>query len=93
MALLCRGLVRQAAHRPRVKARLLASFHQTPGREQFVPAFSEIHGGEWTTRWIGHHGSADLFSINEANSLFVVAADRASLDEGAEVDVVLLTEW
>ena len=80
-------------HRPRVTATLEASFSQTPGREQFVPAFTEFVDGSWTTRWVGHHGSADLFSIADANSLFVVGTDQAEVAAGAQVDVVLLTEW
>jgi molybdopterin molybdotransferase len=80
-------------HRPRVRARLQTSFTQTPGREQFVPAFSEFKDGAWTTRWVGHHGSADLFSISQANSLFVVDADRTTVEADTDVDVVLLSEW
>jgi len=80
-------------HRPRVRAKLRASFTQNPGREQFVPAFSEYANGAWTTRWVGHHGSADLFSISAANSLFVVDADCTTVDAGSDVDVVLLSEW
>lgn len=80
-------------HRPRVRAKLQSTFHQTPGREQFVPAFSEFVDGTWTTRWVGHHGSADLFSISEANSLFVVPAHVETLNSDSEVDVLLFLEW
>ena len=80
-------------HRPRVSAKLEASFDQTPGREQFVPAFSVFSAGAWSTRWVGHHGSADLFSISEANSLFVVGAEVSSVEAGESVDTVLLSEW
>lgn len=80
-------------HLPRVQAKLHASFHQTPGREQFVPAFSETGDTGWTTRWVGHHGSADLFSISEANSLFVVPAEAEDVPAGSSLDVVLLSGW
>ena len=77
----------------RIKAKIRASFSQTTGREQFVPAYTTQEGGAWTTRWVGHHGSADLFSISEANSLFVVDAERDTVEAGEEVDVVQLFEW
>jgi molybdopterin molybdotransferase len=80
-------------HRPRIRANLKASFTQTPGREQFVPAFSEFVDGTWTTHWVGHHGSADLFSISDANSLFVVPPEVETLESGSDVDVVMLSEW
>ncbi len=80
-------------HRPRVTARLDEAFRQSPGREQYVPAASRFEDGGWRTRWVGHHGSADLFSMSEANSLFVVDAEATGVEAGEDVDVVLLTEW
>jgi len=80
-------------HRPMVKGRLEEGFHQRPGRKQFVPAWSERQAGLWKTRWVGHHGSADLFSFSQANSLFVVEAEAETLKAGTEVDLILLTEW
>ncbi|MEE2753329.1 MAG: gephyrin-like molybdotransferase Glp [Candidatus Latescibacterota bacterium] len=80
-------------HRPRISAKLKSSFSQTPGREQFVPAFSEFVDGTWTTLWVGHHGSADLFSISNANSLFVVPPEVETLESGSDVDIVMLSEW
>ena len=80
-------------HRPRVRARIDAAFRQSPGREQYVPAASRFEDGVWRTRWVGHHGSADLFSMWEANSLFVVDAEATGVEAGDEVEVVILTEW
>ena len=80
-------------HRPRVRATLDEPFRQAPGREQYVPAASRFEKGQWRTRWVGHHGSADLFSMWEANSLFVVDAEATSVGAGEEVDLVLLTDW
>ena len=80
-------------HRPMVKGFLEEGFTQRPGRRQFVPARSERVGDAWKSRWVGHHGSADLFSFSRANSLFVVEADVEELASGAEVDIILLTEW
>lgn len=81
------------AHRSRVRARIRGDFKQTPGREQFVPALSEFGADGWSTRWVGHHGSADLFAISEANSLFVVPSDVEQINAGQDVDLVLLEEW
>ena len=80
-------------HRPVVRGALLEGFRQRPGRKQFVPAWSETRGGGWQTGWVGHHGSADLFALAHANSLFVVEAETEALEAGSEVDIVLLTEW
>ncbi len=80
-------------HRPMVRGKLAQSFRQAPGRKQFVPARSNEVNGCWESLWVGHHGSADLFSLSRANSLFVVEAEVEALDAGAEVDIVLLEEW
>ena len=80
-------------HHPQVRANLKSEFRQTPGRKQFVPAYSEETEPGWQTSWVGHHGSADLFSLSRANSLFIVGAELDKVDAGEEVDVVLLQEW
>ncbi len=80
-------------HRPMARGKLAQGFRQSPGRKQFVPARSDEVNGCWESRWVGHHGSADLFSLSRANSLFVVEAEVEALDAGAEVDIVLLEEW
>ncbi|MCZ6635765.1 MAG: molybdopterin molybdotransferase MoeA [bacterium] len=80
-------------HHPTVKATLEADFRQTPGRKQFVPCKSEKQGASWKTHWVGHHGSADLFSLARANGLFVVDAEVEFVEAGSEVDVILLEGW
>ena len=80
-------------HRPMVRAHLMEGFRQAPGRKQFVPARSEQRDGRWQAHWVGHHGSADLFSLSRANSLFVVEAEVDSVEAGTEVELILLTEW
>ena len=80
-------------HRPTVRGILEEPFRQTPGRKHFVPADSTQVHGVWRARWVGHHGSADLFSLARANSLFVVEPEVVELDAGAEVDLILLTDW
>lgn len=81
-------------HLPTVRTVLSADFRQTPGRKQFVPAHS-IPGknGVWESTWVGHHGSADLFSMARANSLFVVNAEDAHVSAGTELDLILLNNW
>ncbi|MDP6775926.1 MAG: molybdopterin molybdotransferase MoeA [Candidatus Latescibacteria bacterium] len=80
-------------HRPAAKGSLVETFRQRPGRKQFVPAWSEAQDGRWQTRWVGHHGSADLFALANANSLFVIEAEAEVVEAGSEVDIILLTEW
>ena len=81
-------------HLPTVRTVLSADFRQTPGRKQFVPAHS-VPGknGVWESTWVGHHGSADLFSMARANSLFVVNAEDAHVPAGTELDLILLNSW
>ena len=81
-------------HLPTVRTVLSADFRQTPGRKQFVPAHS-VPGknGIWESTWVGHHGSADLFSMARANSLFIVNAEDAHVPAGTELDLILLNSW
>ncbi|MDE2797725.1 MAG: molybdopterin molybdotransferase MoeA [Gemmatimonadota bacterium] len=81
-------------HLPTVRTVLSADFRQTPGRKQFVPAHSvQGKNGIWESTWVGHHGSADLFSMARANSLFVVNAEDAHVPAGTELDLILLNSW
>lgn len=83
-----------AVHLPIVRTALTADFRQTPGRKQFVPAHSvQGKNGAWESTWVGHSGSADLFSMARANSLFAVDAELAQVKAGAELDLILLEGW
>jgi molybdopterin molybdotransferase len=81
-------------HLPQVRTILKAEFRQSPGRKQFVPAHS-IPGehGVWTSETVGYHGSADLFSLARANSLFVVGAEVSHVAAGSELDLIVLEGW
>lgn len=81
-------------HHPQAKTVLKANFRQSPGRKQFVPAHSVLgEAGIWTSDWVGHHGSADLFALARANSLFVVDADVEEVPAGTALDLILLEDW
>lgn len=81
-------------HHPQAKTVLKADFKQAPGRKQFVPAHSVLGDqGFWTSDWVGHHGSADLFALSRANSLFVVDADVSHVPAGTALDLILLEGW
>ena len=81
-------------HHRQVKTVLKADFRQSPGRKQFVPATSVLgQQGLWTSDWVGHHGSADLFALARANSLFVVDADVDYVRAGTALDLILLEDW
>ncbi|MGA1195122.1 MAG: gephyrin-like molybdotransferase Glp, partial [Candidatus Latescibacterota bacterium] len=81
LELLARPAIRKmqsmtVVHHRQAKTVLKADFKQSPGRKQFVPAQSVLgEQGLWTSDWVGHHGSADLFALARANSLFVVDAE------------------
>jgi len=99
LELLARPAIRKMQHRdichhPQAKTILKADFKQSPGRKQFVPAYSTRgEQGLWTSDWVGHHGSADLFALARANSLFVVDADVDFVPAGTALDLVLLEDW
>jgi molybdopterin molybdotransferase len=81
-------------HHRQAKTVLKADFRQSPGRKQFVPANSVLgEQGLWTSDWVGHHGSADLFALARANSLFVVDADADHVRAGTALDIILLEDW
>jgi len=81
-------------HHQQAKTVLKADFRQSPGRKQFVPAMSVLgEQGLWTSDWVGHHGSADLFALARANSLFVVDADVDHVPAGTALDLILLEDW
>ena len=80
-------------HHTTVTGTLQDGFQQAPGRKQFVPASSAQEDGRWRANWVGHHGSADLFSLTNANSLFVVDAEIEELKEGSDVEIILLEGW
>jgi molybdopterin molybdotransferase len=84
----------ERVHHAQAKTVLKADFHQSPGRKQFVPARS-VPGnqGIWTSDWVGHHGSADLFALARANSLFVVEAEAEHVPAGTALDLILLENW
>ncbi len=81
-------------HHRQAKTVLKADFKQSPGRKQFVPAKSVLgEQGLWTSDWVGHHGSADLFALARANSLFVVDAEVDHVPAGTALDLILLEDW
>jgi molybdopterin molybdotransferase len=80
-------------HLPKVHGRLKQAFEQRAGRKQFVPACTTKDGGDYVAEWVGHHGSADLFSFSRANSLFVIEADVDKQPEGSVVEIILLEAW
>ena len=80
-------------HHRTVVGNLEDRFEQVPGRKQFVPACSVEEDGLWRSKWVGHHGSADLFSLASANSLFVVDSEVESLEPGSDVEIILLAGW
>jgi molybdopterin molybdotransferase len=99
LELLARPAIRKmqsmtVVHHRQAKTVLKADFKQSPGRKQFVPAQSVLgEQGLWTSDWVGHHGSADLFALARANSLFVVDAEVDHVPAGTALDLILLEDW
>ncbi len=74
----------------RVQAELLQPVQQKPGRLFFKPAHTFWRGDGFGVQPIETKGSADLVGFSRADSLLVMDAEAARLEQGARVEVVLL---
>lgn len=81
-----------AWERPMVKATLERSFSKRPGRRQYAPSWTRWAGEGWKVAPVSSHGSADLMSMIQGNSLMIVPEEFGELEPGTSVDVQLLDE-
>ncbi len=87
---IARLLNNDALIRPIVKARITAPFLEISNRQQYVLAQVEFQKGKWKVTPVFSHGSADLVSLRQANSLIIVPAHSRPLKRNDKVTVMLL---
>ena len=74
----------------RVRAQLLQELHQKPGRLFFKPAQTFWKGDGFKVSPLETKGSSDLVGFSQADSLLVMDAEVRRLQQGAQVEVLLL---
>ncbi len=75
--------------RPRVRARLETPVTRAIERVHYLPARVRYDEGGYVAETLRWHGSADLFSVTQANA-FVVVPIQATVEKGALVECMLL---
>ena len=74
---------------PLLEARLGAALHEKPGLTHFLPARVEWHATTAEVRPLKWQGSGDIAALAKANCFLVVPADRAEVQIGEPVSVLL----
>lgn len=74
---------------PFVEARLAAALNEKPGLAHFLPARVEWNGTAPEVKTLPWQGSGDIAALVRANCFLVVAANRAQIDVGETVPILL----
>jgi molybdopterin molybdotransferase len=77
---------------PLVEARLAESLHEKPGLRQFLPARVQGRGSGMEVRALKWQGSGDIAALGKANGFVVVPPDRAAIEAGEKVEVLVRRE-
>jgi molybdopterin molybdotransferase len=75
-----------------VKAVLEESVVNSDGRRIFARAIVERRQGQYFARLTGPQGSGILTSMTQANGLAIVPEDKAKVEKGETVQVMML-DW
>jgi len=78
--------------KPTVSAVLEGSIKNNDSRRVFARAIVEKRNGQYFARVTGPQGSGVLTSMSQANGLVIVPEDRARIDQGETVQVIML-DW
>ena len=76
--------------RPLVHAELKEDVRHSPGRREFVRAWTETTEGRYFTKPTGAQGSGLLHSMTRANSLMILSEESGDKHRGDRVEVMLL---
>jgi molybdopterin molybdotransferase len=81
-------------NRPRVRLRLDGHVRSAPGKEQYVRARVHRAAEAWrdVVSPVGGHGSHLLGDLSAANALIAVPADVETVEDGSNVEVILLDQ-
>ncbi len=83
---------KKALDKPMVSAVMGDSIVNTDGRRIFARAMVEKRNGKYLARLTGPQGSGILTSMNLANGLVIVPEDKAKVEPGDTVEVMML-DW
>jgi molybdopterin molybdotransferase len=74
---------------PFVEARLAAPLNEKKGLAHFLPARVEWHGVTPEVKALPWQGSGDIAALARANCFLLVAADRAQVNVGETMPILL----
>jgi molybdopterin molybdotransferase len=77
---------------PLVEARLAESLHEKPGLRHFLPARVQGRGSGMEVRALKWQGSGDIAALGKANGFVVLPPERAAIEAGEKVEVLLRRE-
>jgi molybdopterin molybdotransferase len=77
---------------PLVEARLTESLHEKPGLRHFLPARVQGRGSNMEVHALKWQGSGDIAALGRANGFLVVPPDRAAIEAGEKVEVLVRRE-
>ncbi len=81
---------RRTLSRPQVLSILQDDVPHTPGRREYVRAFTTLEGGVWRSRTTGDQGSSRLRSMTGANALVMVPLESEGLKAGDQAETLLM---
>lgn len=79
--------------RDRVRGVLESAVSRQPGRDGYRQARARWTGGGYSAHVLPTSGSADFVSCARGNALAIIPADRAAMDPGEEIDLILLDDF
>jgi molybdopterin molybdotransferase len=79
--------------RDRVRGVLESAVSRQPGRDGYRQARARWTGGGYSVQVIPTSGSADFVSCARGNALAIIPADRAAMEQGEEIDLILLDDF
>jgi molybdopterin molybdotransferase len=77
---------------PLVEARLTESLREKPGLRHFLPARVQGRGSDMEVYALKWQGSGDIAALGKANGFIVVPPNRAAIEAGEKVEVLVRRE-
>jgi len=77
---------------PIVEAKLTEALHEKPGLRHFLPARVQGRGADMEVRALKWQGSGDIAALGKANGFLIVPPNRAAIEAGERVEVMMRRE-
>jgi molybdopterin molybdotransferase len=81
---------RRTLQRPEVTAQMEDAYDQRAGRESYLRVRAWRDDAGWHARLAGRQGPSVISSVAGANALAILPADKAAVNAGDQVRLVLL---